>query len=306
MDLKDLNFRQLEAFSAVMSVGSVTGAAKLLGSSQPTVSRMVQELEATLGFHLLHRNGPRVSPTSRGIAFHAEVESLLLSLGHWQGRVSVIRDQTSRTAYIAATAALTISLVPKALATIPSDQLPHKISVETYTTESLVQAVLSRNVDVGIASYPVEHSSTEIHWMGEAPCVAVMADHHALAKEKVLQLRALRDQRIIVGAQPYHHRKRIAEALAEAGVDENLMLETNSAVAAINLARAGLGVALVEPATSYSLNLPGVAVRPIDATIPFVFGAITALAVPLTPTAQAMIAAVRDVAAKLLPGVVFR
>jgi DNA-binding transcriptional LysR family regulator len=69
-DYEPFDIRQMEAFAAVMSAGSITGAARLLGRSQPALSRLIQDLETRLGFALLHRNGPRVSPTRRGILFH--------------------------------------------------------------------------------------------------------------------------------------------------------------------------------------------------------------------------------------------
>ncbi|MFX7507385.1 LysR family transcriptional regulator, partial [Acinetobacter baumannii] len=36
-----MNLRQLEAFAAVMSVGSITGGARLVGRSQPAVTRLI-------------------------------------------------------------------------------------------------------------------------------------------------------------------------------------------------------------------------------------------------------------------------
>jgi pimeloyl-ACP methyl ester carboxylesterase len=55
--------RQLEAFAAVLSTGSFTSAARLLARSQPAITRLVQELEACIGYPLFVRKGPRVSPT---------------------------------------------------------------------------------------------------------------------------------------------------------------------------------------------------------------------------------------------------
>ncbi|WP_330873452.1 LysR family transcriptional regulator [Rouxiella chamberiensis] len=66
--LSDLDLRQLEAFSAVISSGSVTAAAKVLQRSQPAVSRLIQDLENAIGYPLFVRNGPRIHPTETGAA----------------------------------------------------------------------------------------------------------------------------------------------------------------------------------------------------------------------------------------------
>src|SRR3954468_4753942 len=86
MDKALLDIRQLEAFAAVMSAGSITGAARLLDRSQPAVTRQVRELEADIGYELLHRSGPRIRPTQRGVQFHAQVERLLFGLRHIRAR----------------------------------------------------------------------------------------------------------------------------------------------------------------------------------------------------------------------------
>uniref|UniRef100_UPI003100ADF6 helix-turn-helix domain-containing protein n=1 Tax=Neorhizobium sp. EC2-8 TaxID=3129230 RepID=UPI003100ADF6 len=66
MPAEYLDTKQLEAFIAVMSIGSMTGAAKALGKSQPVITRLIQDLEHDLGFSVLHRNGPRIAPTEQG------------------------------------------------------------------------------------------------------------------------------------------------------------------------------------------------------------------------------------------------
>ena len=50
-----ITHRHIEVFRAVMTAGSATGAADLLHSSQPTVSRELATLESLLGYALFER-----------------------------------------------------------------------------------------------------------------------------------------------------------------------------------------------------------------------------------------------------------
>ena len=52
-----MNLRQLETFRATMRCGSITGAARLLHISQPSVRRLITDLEDSLSFKLFTRAG---------------------------------------------------------------------------------------------------------------------------------------------------------------------------------------------------------------------------------------------------------
>lgn len=104
--LNDLDLRQLEAFSAVISAGSVTAAAKALNRSQPAVSRLIQELEQSLGYPLFIRNGPRIHPSEEALQLHQYVQKALLSLQQIRLRAQEIAHQQHRPLSIAATPAL--------------------------------------------------------------------------------------------------------------------------------------------------------------------------------------------------------
>src|SRR6195952_1288590 len=69
-----MNQRQIEAFRLVMLRGSMTAAAEELGTSQPSISRLISELEASTGLALLPRNGGRIRATDAGSAFYREVD----------------------------------------------------------------------------------------------------------------------------------------------------------------------------------------------------------------------------------------
>ncbi|MBT7588454.1 MAG: LysR family transcriptional regulator, partial [Gemmatimonadetes bacterium] len=64
-----MNLKQLEAFRATLRTGSVTGAAKALAVSQPSVTRLVKELERSIGFVLFVRSGRGLASTVEGRRF---------------------------------------------------------------------------------------------------------------------------------------------------------------------------------------------------------------------------------------------
>ena len=109
-----MELRQLEAFAAVMSTGSVTAAGKLLGRSQPAISRLIQDLEAEIGYALFTRAGPRVSPTEQGFLLYEDVEHTLISLRQIRTRAEEIARGEARPLRLAATSALAAGLLPDA------------------------------------------------------------------------------------------------------------------------------------------------------------------------------------------------
>lgn len=296
-----LDVKQLEAFAAVMSAGSITGAARLTGRSQPAVTRLIQDLEAELGYGLLHRSGPRISPTAQGVRFHLEAERVLASLRQIRARAAAIGQDEPGPVEIAAIPALAAGLVPAALARMEAS-LPRELHLHGLAAEQVVQAVLSRRAELGLASLPVDHPGLDTHWIGEAPCVAVLPTGDALAREPVVPLRALAARRLLTVANPFRLRRRVEQALERLGVAPLSIMAMNASLPALLAVRAGLGVAVVEPATAHGVPVEGVAVRPLDAAIPFLWGVVTPAGQPLAPVVEALIEALRDAAAALLPG----
>ncbi|WP_348256736.1 LysR family transcriptional regulator, partial [Salmonella enterica] len=62
-----VNLRHIEMFHAVMTAGNLTDAARLLHTTQPTVSRERARLEKVLGITLYERTRGRLNPTVQGL-----------------------------------------------------------------------------------------------------------------------------------------------------------------------------------------------------------------------------------------------
>jgi DNA-binding transcriptional LysR family regulator len=63
-----------------MTVGTVTAAADMLNTSQPAVSRSIQQMEVAIGLKLFRRDKGRLLPTAQALALHDEVKKSFLGL----------------------------------------------------------------------------------------------------------------------------------------------------------------------------------------------------------------------------------
>lgn len=294
--------KQLEAFCAVVAEGGVTAAAQALGRSQPSVTRQIQDLEATLGFPLIEKSGRGVVPTELGLLFYRDVVQHLASLQRLSDRAAAIKKGSVASLDIAAIPAFVVGLVPEAIAGLKdANKMPSH--VRAAGGEEVVDLVRRGISDLGISSLPIRSPGLRIEWAVEADCIAVLREDDPLSRFDVLALKALRGARIITTANPYREGRHVEEALRASGVSRPVPLDTNTSFSAMAVVRAGLGVALIEPLTPAWALLPGLTVRPINVSIPFGYCAITREGAYLAPWLQDLIQGMPTLLESSVPGV---
>ena len=72
--LNNLDWSLIPSFLATAEAGSLSGAARALGISQPTVGRHIADLEAALGVQLFDRtaNGLRITEVGQSLLENAQ------------------------------------------------------------------------------------------------------------------------------------------------------------------------------------------------------------------------------------------
>lgn len=146
----DLDWNLVRAFLAVAEAGSLSGAARALGLSQPTLGRQVQALEAALGATLFHRQPRGLSLAEAGHTLLGPARAMdqaaaalrLAAAGTDQGLAGTVRVTAS-----AMTACHHLPAIFADLrATAPEIQIE---LVATDTTENL----LYREADIALRMY---------------------------------------------------------------------------------------------------------------------------------------------------------
>lgn len=268
---KRFDLKVLEAFLAAMACGSMTGAAAHLGVGQPAVTRMIKELEVAVGFQLFHRNGPRISPTDRGLRFHDEVQRVVAGLRQIGQRAEAIRTEKVASIDIAATPTMAAGLSGPALMAL-GEELPHQVNVQTMSAEYVIRALRSRTADFGIAANPIDHAGLVRHVVCESRLVGVVSETSPIATAgRPLSLSIFADQRLITVANAFRIRHSIDQVFKELAITPPSEFATNTSLNAVMAARAGLGVAIVDPVTAYGVPVQGVRVVPLEIRIPYVW-----------------------------------
>ncbi|POB00643.1 LysR family transcriptional regulator [Chromobacterium sinusclupearum] len=264
-----INLRHIEVFRAVMTSGSVSGAARLLHTSQPTVSRELARCEQLLELTLFERGHGRLRPTQQALQLFAEVERSFVGLERIVSSAAAIRQFSGGQLAIACLPVFAQTLLPAACGRF-LQRLP-EVGVDISPQESpwLEEWLAAQRFDLGLIEQDQAPAGCQILplWQGDELCV--MPAGHPLAAKRRLTAQDFADLPFVSLAPSDPYRQQVDAWFAEAGVRRRLQLSTHSAAAVCALVRQGLGVAIVNPLTALAEAGTGLVARPLEASIPF-------------------------------------
>jgi len=264
-----MNLRQFEVFHAIMRTGSVTGAARLLNVTQPSVSTVLKHCEAQLRFRLFNRVGGRLQPTPEAQALLPDVEAVFSRLAAVERLTQDLAGGRLGTLSIAAAFPIANGYLARAAATFLADRPATRIALQSLTSPDVVDRVASREVELGIVHEPVTGTEVETELLLRASIACVMRADHPLAGRSVVPVHALADQPIVTYLPQNLFRGYVDRALSRAGVSPPIVAQVSVSLTGIMLAQHGGGVALVEPLMLRTLPFPELVARPLDPPITF-------------------------------------
>lgn len=267
-----MRLRQIEVFHAVYVTGSVSGGARALNVSQPTVSKVLRHSEDQLGFALFDRISGRLIPTKKGIALFAEVEPLfdqLNNLSRFTSRLATLKTGQLR---FAMTPAFSLELAPKALTQFAKAHPDVTIEIETLHANQVVKALTDSEIDIGLVFDAPNFPGIQAKQIGQTEfiCVAPIdmkwsgsvqgATALRLVELESLPLITLNEKSVL--GQLLH--RKLEDAFSKP-VDSRIIVETYHI--AKRLVKEGAGIAIIDSITAYSGDNSGLAFKKISPTI---------------------------------------
>lgn len=255
-----MNLRQIEVFRAIMLCRSITDAARMLGASQPTLTKVLRHAEDQLGFKLFRRERGRLQPSEEAQLLFPDADRIFRELQSLQRLSTDLREGTGGVLRVGATASLALSVVPDALARYRREFPGVRVVSHLLAGDEIAEMIVAHQLDIGISVAPIDVPAARTETIHTAEMVCIVPENHPLAALDVVTARDIGDHTLISysGATPVG--QMIEAAFRRAGLRRRVDIEVSLSPLACSLVQRGVGVALVDGFVP-RLMLPGIAAR---------------------------------------------
>lgn len=262
--------RQINVFRAIMATGSVTGAAQTLHLSQPSVSRLLGELERAFGATLFTRESRGMAPTAEALLFHEEVEKTYGALARLEDTAAEISQKQRGVLNLGVIAAFALEVAPKAIGKMQVFERRVSLRFRMRSTQQIIDWTAASYLDLGIVYAEHDLSRVDICYRGSVPHMALLTTDHPLSRADSLSLADLQGEPLIalVGVTDdilFDLDRRTASTRA---AQSRVVAETSFAAA--SLASHANAIAIIDPFTAHAFSRQaGLTARPIRDLKPY-------------------------------------
>ncbi|NUR66626.1 MAG: LysR family transcriptional regulator [Streptomyces sp.] len=292
-----LDVRRMQVLRAVVSSGSVTGAAAVLGYTPSAVSQQIAALEKEARTELLERVGRGVRPTAAGLLLTGYADAISRQVAEAETALAdLLAGRTGRLAvrYFATAGA---SLVAPAVARLRTEHPGVQIDLKLIDPEDPLPDVREGRADLALVVGPTGCAGVRLLHLLDDPYLAVLPEGHRLADAPDLALADLAEEPWVGSEWPGPCLDAQLTACETAGFRPRFVVESEDYVTAQGFVAAGLGVSLIPRLGLGTGVRPGVVVRELRRPEPSrsIYAAVRETAPP-QPALRAFIAAMRSAA----------
>lgn len=300
-----MRLRHIELFHAVLTTGSLTGAADLLNISQPAASKALQHAEQQLGFALFSRVRGRLQPTQQALLLRHRVEKIAQELHDLQRLTANIARPESYPLRVTCTPTLAQALVPDATAQLRKAFPGTTAELFTRHSAEMCESLMLHETDIGLTLQDAGHQGLrqESLCRGQVMVIAPPGWWSPAELAQPLPVTALAGQPMIGIAMQDALGRMLQNHLAQVDPAPRTSVWVQTYQLAYSLVAQGEGLALVDPFTASRGGGEVVQTRPLKLQIDVVLYALYRLDSPLNPVQKHFLGLVRKLGQRVLsPG----
>lgn len=240
-----MDIRHLQYVLEVARSRSFTKAADALHISQPTISKMIRNLENELGIEVFIRNGKQVELTDSGQVIVAHAQHILHSFKNLSSELSDLTQLKRGRIRIGLPPMVGSRFFPSVMSEFRKRYPGIDLEMVEDGAKKIEAGVEDGSLDVGAVLLP-----TNGEVFGSFPFVSeklklVVHPSHPLSKRERVALTELAEEPFISFREDFALHDRIIAACAEAGFRPRVLYESSQWDFISEMAAAGLGIAML-------------------------------------------------------------
>jgi len=230
-----------------MLTGTTTAAAAMLHTTQPSVSRLLAQMQAGLDLKLFDMEKGRLRATPEAQRLFETVQGHFQGLARIEQEVDLLRRSGTGLLRIGCTPALGLGAVPGIVARFIARHPEVHVDLQTVGSHQLSEGLLHGRFDLVLATGRLDHPQFNIRVMHRARAVCVMHPTHPMASRRRIHASQLAGQRLLTLNADDELSIALWQALRSAGAEPAATLQTTYSGTICSLAAEGAGIGIVNP-----------------------------------------------------------
>lgn len=230
------------SFSAVVEHGSLSGAARKLGLSQPTMGRHIEALEMDLGTALFTRTLKGFAPNATALRLYEQVNRAQIALSEAVMLAEGTNTELSGTVRITASTVTSHYVLPRLLGKIRDEF--SAIEIDLVPSDS-AENLLMRESDIAVRMFRPTQLELIARRLGQSPIICCAHQSYLEKHGTPEQISDLFEHKLI----GFDRSELLTSVARSIGFDlsrKNFVLRTDSQTAIWELVRAGLGISFAQ------------------------------------------------------------
>ena len=239
----NIGIRDLDLVRLIAEHGSLTSAARRLHVSQPAASQRLAKIQARIGADLFVRKDGTMRPTAIGGRLVESANACSNVLDAAKADVTRLLERRNGRLRIATQCYTCYRWLPFVIRDMRLVHPSLIIDVVPEATEAPYDALENDLVDIAIVSNPLADSGFEEQTLFSDELYAVMSTDHPFSDRRYLNPTNFTEQTLILYSGTEH--AILEEILYPAGVTPLRVMQLRMTEAIVELARSGLGIAVL-------------------------------------------------------------
>ncbi|MDQ0272421.1 cidABC operon transcriptional activator CidR [Cytobacillus purgationiresistens] len=270
-----MDVQHLKYFVAVAIEGSFTKAAQKLYVTQPTISKMVKNIEEELGVVLFERTGKVAKLTDVGEVILAQAQNIIHSFDHLTSEINDLSDLKTGMIKIGLPPMVGASFFPQVIRDFYMKYPRIKIQLVEDGAKIVEHDIANGLLDLGVVVLPTNHDLFHVYPFASEHLQLLIHVSNPLSQKDSVGLSKLAGESFILFQKGFTLHDRIVMECVKAGFQPNVVYESSQWDFISGMVSANLGIALLPESICKQIMHPSIKVMNlIQPSIPWELGII--------------------------------